>query len=74
MDAPSEENKTGAEEVRQFEDAARQSQPGLIAELMGFLRHNKKWWLTPILVVLLVLGLLVILAGTPAGLAIYTLF
>ena len=38
-------------------------------------RHNKKWWMTPIILVLLLLGVLVVLAGTGmAGPSIYTLF
>lgn len=74
MDAGSEEKKPGPDDARRFDDEARQSQVGLAAELASFLLHNKKWWLAPILVVLLVLGLLVILAGSGAGPFIYTLF
>jgi hypothetical protein len=59
----------------EFERAAgEQKQGGLLTELWGFLKHNKKWWLFPILVVLLLFGLLVILAGTGAAPFIYTLF
>ncbi len=47
---------------------------GFLGELWAFLRDNKKWWLAPILVVLLLFGLLVF--ATSSGLApfIYTLF
>lgn len=38
--------------------------PGLLAEFWLFLKTNKKWWLLPLLIALLLLGLLVILAGT----------
>jgi hypothetical protein len=49
----------------EFEKAgAEQARIGLVREFWGFLRHNKKWWLLPILIVLLLLGLLVILSGT----------
>jgi len=74
MDAEFEEEKAGQDEVRRFEDQAQRSQPGLAAEFVSFLLHNKKWWLAPILVVLLLLGVLVILAGSGAGPFIYTLF
>jgi hypothetical protein len=47
---------------------------GLFGELWAFLRHNKKWWLLPILGLLAVFGLLVLLAGTGAAPFIYTLF
>ena len=46
----------------------------IIAELWLFLRHNKKWWLTPIIVLFLLLGVLVILGGTGAAPFIYTVF
>ena len=54
--------------------AAAVEQPGLIAEFWDFLRHNKKWWLTPIVIVMLLLSVLVWLGGTGAAPFIYTLF
>ena len=74
MGATSEQRDSGQNEVSQFEDEASQSQTGLAAELLSFLLHNKKWWLAPILVVLLVLGVFVFLAGSGAAPFIYTLF
>ena len=47
---------------------------GLVREFGAFLLYNKKWWLTPIVLVLLLLGLLVFLAGSPAAPFVYTLF
>jgi len=38
------------------------------------MRQNKKWWLLPIVVVMLGFGLLVFLSGTAAAPFIYTLF
>ncbi len=59
----------------EFEKAAAQPpRGGFIRELWGFLRENKKWWLLPILVVLLVFGLLILLSGTGLAPFIYTLF
>ena len=43
---------------------AEQSQQGIVGEFVDFLRYNKKWWLTPIMLIILLAGLLVILAGT----------
>jgi hypothetical protein len=48
--------------------------PGLVREFGDFLRHNKKWWLIPILLLVSLLGLLIVLAGTGAAPFIYTLF
>ena len=57
-----------------FSELSQQSDPGLVAEFVEFLVHNKKWWLTPILVTTLLLTLLVFLAGSPVAPFIYTLF
>ncbi|MGB5220740.1 MAG: DUF5989 family protein [Polyangiales bacterium] len=56
-----------------FLDQASRKQTGLVSEMIGFLRANKKWWLAPILVAILLLGLLVVLGGTAAAPFIYTL-
>jgi hypothetical protein len=47
---------------------------GLLAEFWDFLKHEKKWWLTPIIVVLLLLGVLIFLSGTVAAPFIYPIF
>jgi hypothetical protein len=58
-----------------FEKAAAEPpRGGLVRELWGFLAQNKKWWLLPILIVLLLFGLLVLLSGTGLAPFIYTLF
>ena len=59
----------------EFEKAgAAEGGGGFFSDLWGFLRENKKWWLLPILVVLLLFGLLIFLAGTGLAPFIYTLF
>ncbi|MEX2578029.1 MAG: DUF5989 family protein [Verrucomicrobiales bacterium] len=59
-----------------FEEAAREGagEEGMISEFVSFLKENKKWWLAPIIVILLVFGILIVLAGTGAAPFIYTLF
>lgn len=57
-----------------FASEAEGPPPGLFAEFLDFLIHNKKWWLTPIVLVLLMVGALVLLGGTAAAPFIYTLF
>lgn len=47
---------------------------GILNEYMAFLRHNKKWWLTPILLALFVAGAAVITSGSAAAPFIYALF
>jgi hypothetical protein len=47
----------------------------IIAELWAFLRVRKKYWLAPILLLLLIFGGLIILAqGSAVAPFIYTLF
>jgi len=57
-----------------FVSEAAKPQAGLASELWEFLRDNKKWWLAPIVISILGLGLLVLLGGTAAAPFIYTLF
>jgi len=47
---------------------------GLLRELWLFMRQHKKWWLLPIVLVLLLLGVLIVLGGTGAAPFIYTVF
>ena len=58
-----------------FEEIARSTRhKGTMSELWNFLRQSKKWWLLPIVVVILLFGVLVFLSGTAAAPFIYTLF
>jgi len=47
---------------------------GLLRELVSFVRDNGRWILVPILLVLLLVGVLIALAGTAAAPLIYPLF
>ena len=69
------ENQTQpAQQAQDFAAQAEETSPGLIAEFVDFLLHNKKWWLTPIILVLLILGLIIFLSGTVAAPFIYPMF
>ncbi len=57
-----------------FSREAERPRPNFLADFAGFLRHNKKWWITPIMVMLLLVSVLVILGGTGIAPFIYTLF
>ncbi len=48
---------------------------GLAAELWAYMRVRKKWWLAPILLVLLLVGALLVFAqGSALAPFIYTIF
>jgi hypothetical protein len=47
----------------------------LVGELWAFMRIRKKWWLLPILVVMLLVGALLVFAqGSALAPVIYTIF
>jgi predicted metal-binding membrane protein len=48
----------------------------IFAEFLGFLISQKKWWLLPIVLILLILGVLIVVAAMNPATApfIYTLF
>jgi len=58
----------------EFADQAGRAAPSFFRELWNFIRSNKKWWLAPIVIVLVVLGALIMIGGTAAAPFIYTLF
>ena len=58
----------------EFEQLGQQQQLGLLAEFWLFIKEEKKWWLTPIILVLLGVSALVMLTSSGAAPFIYTLF
>lgn len=59
----------------EFEKAAADEPAGgLVSEFVYFLLQNKKWWLVPILVTLLVMGTLMLLSSSAVAPFIYSLF
>jgi hypothetical protein len=57
-----------------FEEAASRRDESFLVEYLRFLSNNKKYWLIPIVAILLLIGLIVMLGGSAAGAFIYTLF
>jgi hypothetical protein len=57
-----------------FSKQAGGKQRGALAEFCAFILHNKKWWLTPIIIVLILVGFLAVLGGSGVAPFIYTLF
>ena len=49
--------------AEEFEAHSQGKRTGLLVEFIQFLMHNKKWWLLPIVLVLLALGALIFLTG-----------
>lgn len=48
---------------------------GILKEFWAFMKERKKWWLLPIVIALVLLGLVIVLAeGTAVAPFIYALF
>ena len=70
-DVQEKPNDEAAIENTSFASQAEEQAPGIIAEFWEFLIYNKKWWLAPIVIVLLIVGLFIALAGTSFAPFIY---
>jgi hypothetical protein len=57
-----------------FRAQANQKQQGAIAAFVGFVFQNKKWWLTPIILLLVAVSALILLGGSGVAPFIYSLF
>jgi hypothetical protein len=58
----------------EFEKSGEQKDIGLFGELVAMLKQNKKYWLIPLLIILLLLGALIALGSSAAAPFVYTLF
>ncbi len=68
------EGEESNDSANEFAREAEGKHKGIVSEFTAFLIENKAWWLAPIVIALLLLGVLVILGGTNAAPFIYTLF
>lgn len=59
---------------QRFRDAGEWQEAGLLRAMFQMLGQNKKYWMIPIVIVLLVFGLLMALGATAAAPLIYQLF
>ena len=66
--------KSNDDQEAGFAKLAEEDQLGFFAEFWDFLKYNKKWWLTPLILAIFMMGLLVVVSSTGAAPFIYTLF
>jgi len=78
MADPQRADETADDERMTGDDFARAAEQyeseNLLAEFVAFLRENKKWWLIPILLVLLLAGVLIVVSGSAVAPFIYPFF
>jgi hypothetical protein len=58
----------------EFEKSGEQKDIGLFGEFVGMMKQNKKYWLIPLVLILILFGVLIILGSSAAAPFIYTLF
>ena len=58
----------------EFEKSGEEKATSLFREFMEMLKQNKKYWLIPLILILVLFGVIVILGSTAAAPFIYTLF
>ncbi len=63
-----------AEAFQELAELAERSSQGIIREYWQFLQHNKKWWLVPILIGLLLMTGVIILGGSSLAPFLYPMF
>lgn len=70
-DSDSTEHAADEKTQAEFQTQSEQPAPGIVVEFWDFLCHNKKWWLAPIIIALLLIGLLVFISGSGLAPFIY---
>ncbi|MBA2113884.1 DUF5989 family protein [Bremerella alba] len=59
---------------KDFASQAEGNDPGIVREFVLYLQENKKWWLIPMILTLLAIGVVGLLAGSGLAPFVYTLF
>lgn len=66
--------RTGRQQFEQAVTDQSRAEANVLVEFWTFLRDNKKWWLLPLVLIILVQVFLVMLASSAAAPFIYPLF
>jgi len=59
---------------KNFAELAEQESVGLLREFLDFLGENQKWWLLPIILALLLVGVLLVFGGSAISPFLYPFF
>ena len=60
--------------ANEFTEAAKEKRRSFLGEIARFILSTKKYWLIPLIFILLVLAVVIILGQTALGPFIYTIF
>jgi Family of unknown function (DUF5989) len=67
-------DNTPSPEEEEFSRLAEEKAPNALTEFKDFLLQNKKWWLTPVLLVLLAVAALIIFGSSSFAPLVYTIW
>ena len=68
-------HRDGNNEVTDKPDNKTNASPSLIGEFWLFLKQEKKWWMIPLIAVLLIVGVLIVFASSsPLAPFLYPIF
>jgi Family of unknown function (DUF5989) len=67
-------NKEPSSQAERFSQQAGQARGSFLSEYLYLLKSNRKWWMLPLVFLLLAFGGLMVLSATGAAPFIYTLF
>jgi hypothetical protein len=65
---------TTQKDQNEFEHLADEAPPSFVKEVWYMVASDKRWWLAPVVIAIVILGALVMLTGTGVAPFIYTLF
>lgn len=65
---------TEAKKEAPIAELASARESGLAVEVLRFVAHTRKWWLAPIIILMLLVAGLLVLTGTGVAPLIYALF
>jgi hypothetical protein len=64
----------GQSDAEKFAAAGADRRESFVSDYVHFLKRTRKWWLVPLILILLVFGGLLVLASTGGAPFIYALF
>jgi hypothetical protein len=68
------QNDPRRSQAEEFARAGAGGRESFLSDYLQFLKRTRKWWMVPLILILLLFGLLLVLASTGAAPFIYTLF
>jgi hypothetical protein len=68
------DDRSKASDHDDFVRAGQRKRASLVGEMVHMVRTTRKWWMMPLIAILVILGVVLLITSTGAGPLIYTLF